>query len=237
MEKQTKVKKTKEKVEAKPSRSKVLKAPLFSGEGELIGEISLNTEIFGNKVNEKLIAQALRVYLANQRLGAASTKTRSEVEGSGAKPWRQKGTGRARAGSKRAPHWKGGGVAHGPRPKSFNLELPKKMKRKALLSALSAKASENEIVIIDKIVFKEPKTKTAANLLAKMRVKGKSLVILESKDEAVKKSFNNLPKTNTEPVENLTTYEILNNKSLIFTKRALEKADNWYIGGGSLGSK
>ena len=217
------------KVETKKEKAR-LTAPLYSQKGENVGQVALKREIFGNKVNEKLMTQAVRVYLTNKRAGTASTKTRSEVSGGGAKPWRQKGTGRARAGSIRAPQWRGGGVAHGPQPKIYELILPKKMKRKALLSALSAKAKDKEIVILEDLKLKEPKTKTAVGLVAKLPVKGRSLLVIEDKDEVVQKSVRNLPTVNLEILRNLNTLTVLSRDSLILTKGALDKMENLYLG-------
>lgn len=210
-------------------KEKPLNVPLFNQKGERIGRFSLNKDIFGNKVNRDLMTQAVRVYLINQRVGAASTKTRSEVSGGGAKPWRQKGLGRARAGSSRVPHWKGGGVAHGPMPKAYELTLPKKMRKKALLSALSAKAAEGDIVVLDDLKFKEPKTKLAAKLIAKLPVEGKSLVTIGEKDELVQKSLRNLPEVKLETLHNLSTFTVLDTDKLIFTKNILKEMEQKYL--------
>jgi len=205
-------------------------APLFNQKGEALGEISLDKEIFGNKLNESLINQSIRVYLANQKKGTASTKTRAEVSGGGAKPWKQKGTGRARAGSIRAPHWRGGGVVHGPRSGHVKLSLPKKMRRKALLSALSAKAVGSEIIVLEELKFKEPKTKTAAKLIEKLPVKGKSLVVLDEKNETTQKSLRNLTQVSFDQVQNLNTFSVLNSDILIITKNSLDKMRKFYLG-------
>lgn len=216
-------------VTRKPSEGKTLTAPLYNQKGEKVGQVSLDKEIFGNKVNQTLISQAARVYLTNQRGGTASTKTRSEVARGGGKPWRQKGLGRARVGSIRIPQWRGGGVAHGPKPKAFELSLPKKMRRKAILSTLSSKAADKEIMVLKELAFKEPKTKVAAKLFSSLPLKGKSLLIIGEKDENVQKSVRNLPTVSLEPVPNLNTYVLLNNDNLIFTKTALEKMSKLYL--------
>ena len=206
-----------------------LSAPLYKQNGEKAGKIKLNAEIFGAKINEALMTQAVKVYLANQRRGTASTKTRGEVSGGGSKPWRQKGLGRARAGSSRTPHWRGGGVVNGPKPKSFTLELPKKMKRKALFSALSSKAKGESIVVVDQISFKEPKTKLAAKMISNLPVKEKNLFIIEGGNRNAQKSLRNLPNIEVKDIQNLNTFEVLNEDILIFTKNVLSKMEELYL--------
>ena len=228
--------KTKKVSSKKAEKEKVLSAPLFKQSGEKSGKIKLNPEIFGTKINEALMTQAVKVYLVNQRKGAASTKTRSEVSGGGAKPWRQKGTGRARAGSNRDPHWRGGGVVHGPKPKTFELDMPKKMKRKSLLSALSSKAKDESIVVIEDLKFKEPKTKLAAKMVSSLPIKEKNLFIVEGKDSNVHKSLRNLTKVDVRVVQNLNTYEILNEDVLVLTKSVLSKMEDLYLRGKSNGN-
>ncbi|MCH8820989.1 50S ribosomal protein L4 [Patescibacteria group bacterium] len=207
-----------------------LSAPLYGQKGEKLGRVKLNPNIFGNKINEELMKQAVRIYLTNQRKGTASTKTRGEVSGGGAKPWKQKGLGKARTGSIRDPHWKGGGVIHGPKPRKFELSFPKKMKRKSLLSALSDKAKEENLVVIKELKFKEPKTKMAADLMLKLPIKGKSLFVLDSNDQNAQKSFRNLPNVGLENLHNLNTFLVVNISNLIVTKAALDKMDREYLG-------
>ena len=220
------------KIETKKTKNiKILSAPLFNQNGEKSGDLKLNPEIFGVKINEVLMTQAVRVYLANQRKGSASTKTRGEVSGGGIKPHKQKGLGKARAGSIRMPQWRGGGVVHGPKPKSFDLSLPKKMKRRALLSALSSKAKDNKVVIVEEIKYKEPKTKTAVKLLSKLPTRKKNLFLVEGKDINVQKSLRNLSGVNVKVIQNLTTYEILNENVLIITKNVLAKMEELYLKG------
>ncbi len=210
-------------------KEKPLVAPLFNQKGEELGQFNLNKEIFGSKINKNLLTQAVRVYLTNQRQGSASSKTRGEVSGGGAKPWRQKGLGRARAGSSRIVHWRGGGVVHGPKPKTFTLTLPKKMKKKALLCALSVKASEGDIVVLNDLKFKEPKTKLAAALISKLPVKGKGLLMIKGKDETVHKSMRNLTNIELGSLHNLNTYSILNTDKLIFTKDILKEMEQKFL--------
>ena len=226
------MKKIKSEVKTKKTSQKVanLSAPLYGQKGEKLGSVKLNPEIFGAKINEELMKQAIRIYLTNQRKGTASTKTRGEVSGGGKKPWKQKGLGKARTGSIRDPHWRGGGVIHGPKPKKFELSFPKKMKRKALLSALSDKAREASVVVIKEIKFKEPKTKVAVDLMSKLPIKGKSLFVLDGKDQNVQKSFRNLPYVDLENLHSLNTFQVINKSNLILTKASLEKMDKEYLG-------
>ena len=228
--------KTKKISSKKTEKENFLTAPLFKQSGEKVGKIKLNPDIFGAKINETLMTQAVNVYLANQRKSGAITKTRGEVAGGGAKPWRQKGTGRARAGSNRDPHWRGGGVVHGPKSKTFELDLPKKMKRKSLLSALSYKAKDDSIVVVENLKFKEPKTKLASKMISSLPVKEKNLFIIEGKDENTQKSLRNLSKVNVKAVQNLNTYEILNEDVLVLTKNVLSKMEDLYLRGESNGN-
>lgn len=215
----------------KPSKKELgLSAPLYGQKGEKLGSIKLNPSIFGNKINEDLMKQAIRIYLINQRKGTASTKTRGEVSGGGAKPWKQKGLGKARTGSIRDPHWRGGGVIHGPKPKEFKLSFPKKMRRKSLFSALSDKVKEENLVVIKELNFKEPKTKVAADLMLKLPIKGKSLFVLDSNNQNIQKSFRNLPNVELENLHSLNTFSVVNRSNLILTKAALDKMDKEYLG-------
>ena len=229
MEKITKSPKTKEtKTKAAPKTKAVTKketgltVEVFDVSGKVVGRIKLSKEVFGVVPNKNLMSQAVRVYLANQRLGNASAKTRGEVRGGGRKPWRQKGTGRARAGSIRSPLWRGGGVVHGPQRRDFSLELPKKMKQKALVSALSDKVKEGGLVILNDINFKEPKTKEAALMLKNLNVSAKSLVTLPEFGEKETKALRNLKEIRLLKTADLNTYEVLNTKKLLITKSGVE---------------
>jgi large subunit ribosomal protein L4 len=225
-----KVKTTKAKTQEKVAARTGLSVQLFDEHGKIVGEIELPKEIFGQKENPALLAQAARVYLANQKPLLASTKTRSLVRGGGRKPWRQKGTGRARIGTIRAPHWRGGGVVFGPQPREVDLKLTKKMRQAALASSLSKKFKENSLVVVDKISFKEPKTKKASDLLNKLPVqssKGKMLVLEEMKDEVVK-SFRNIEDLAISPALDLNVLDVLKSSSLIFTREAIEKLKGRY---------
>jgi len=229
MEKETKNPATKKKVTKirkiqKPKEER-LSIPLYNQKGEVAGRISLPKEIFGQKPNRSLLSQAARVYLDRQKPPTASTKTRAEVAGGGRKPYRQKGTGRARAGSIRSPLWRGGGIIFGPKPLSAPRQLPKKMRQKALATALSEKLTEKSLTIVDKLDFKEPKTKKAADFLAKnpLREKKKILLVLADKTEATVKSFRNLQKVEITRALDLNTLEVLKFPGLIFTLEAVDK--------------
>ena len=202
---------------------KSIQAPMFDITGRAQGTISLPKEIFGVKPNENLISQAVRIYFTNISTHNASTKTRSFVRGGGAKPWRQKGTGRARAGSIRSPLWVGGGITFGPHPRKVRLALPKKMKKKALNSALSKQREDGAIKVISNFDSMEPKTKVAVALFKKLSLSGKTLLILENIEQKVKLATRNIPQTEIETVPNLNAYKVLTNRNLLLSKQALEK--------------
>ncbi|OGY24211.1 MAG: 50S ribosomal protein L4 [Candidatus Woykebacteria bacterium RBG_13_40_15] len=204
---------------------KGLKTPIFNREGEAVKSILLPKEIFGQKTNKALLAQVIRIYLANQRPPTASTKTRSEVAGGGRKPHRQKGTGRARAGSIRAPGRRGGGIVFGPQPTATLLKAPKKMRQKAFSIALSDKYTEGNILFVDSLEFKQPKTKTAAKILTKLPLKkrGKILLVLYGDSSTSSKSFRNLENIKIKKIDDLNILDLLKADSSIFTLDALEK--------------
>ena len=194
-----------------------LSAPLFAADGTAKGEIPLDPEVFGIEPNLAVLHQVVTAQLAGARAGTASTKTRAEVRGGGRKPWRQKGLGRARQGSIRAPQWTGGGVAHGPKPRDFSQRTPKKMKRLALRSALSARASEQAVLVVEPLDWSAPKTKQAKALLEAMGATGKVLVVLGRTDEVAERSFRNLPEVHlTEPGQ-ITAYDVLWSDRVVFT--------------------
>jgi large subunit ribosomal protein L4 len=186
-----------------------LKAPVFKPDGTSGGDVKLDTEVFGIEPNMSVLHQVVTAQLAAARAGTASTKTRSQVRGGGRKPWRQKGLGRARHGSIRSPQWVGGGVAHGPQPRSYAQRTPKKMKRLALRSALSARASESAIMVVDDIDWSTPKTSQAVGLLEAMKAGGNTLVVLSQLDGAAGKSFRNLPQVRLVEPGQLTAYDVL----------------------------
>ena len=197
-------------------------AEVFNISGKKEGSVSLSREIFGAKVNKKLLAQALHIYFVNSSAHHGSAKTRSEVRGGGAKPWRQKGTGRARAGSRRSPLWVGGAKALGPKPRKTVLTLPKKMKRQSLISALSAKAQSGEVKVVTSFEKIQPKTKIVANFLKKTEQKGSTIFVISAKNNNAILATRNLQKVLLDTADGLNTFEVIKNQNLIFTKEALQ---------------
>ena len=196
---------------------------VFDINGSKIGEVDLEPEIFEQKVNQDVLHQYVKAYLVNQRQGTVSKKGRSEVSGGGAKPWRQKGTGRARAGSNRSPIWVGGGRVFPPKPRNFEIALPKKIKKEALRSALSDKMKESRIKAIDNLSPDKPKTKTIADLLKKLGVeKGKSLLLFEGENSNLIKSSRNIAKLSVKRAQLVNCYDVLNCDYLIMTKPAMK---------------
>jgi large subunit ribosomal protein L4 len=191
--------------------------------GDVVGKATLDDAVFGAQVNVPVMHQVVRAQLAAARAGTHATKTRGEVSGGGKKPWRQKGTGRARQGSNRAPHWTGGGVVFGPQPRSYEMKVPRKMRALALRSALSDRAREGRIAVVDGFTFESPKTKDAVKALESLGVSGKSLVVLEERNDAIGLSFRNLPGTHVILVDQLNTYDVLNADWVVFTQAALTR--------------
>lgn len=208
-----------------------LSVDVFDTKGKVIGKTSMPKEIFAAKVNPVLMAQAVRVYLANQRKGTASTKTRGEIHASTRKIYRQKGTGRARHGAISAPIFVGGGVVFGPKPRDYSLSLPKKMRRKALSSALTTKLKDQAVRVVDGLEKLEPKTKVmykTITLIAEgegQRVKGKILLIIPEKVESVQRAARNIEGVTIRPANLLNTYEVLNNDMLLFMKDSIEELE------------
>ncbi len=192
------------------------------------GEIELADSVFAIEPNEAVLHAAVRAYLLNQRLGTQSTLTRTEVSGGGKKPWRQKGTGRARQGSTRAPQWTHGGVALGPKPRKYRTDLNKKVKRLALCSALSAKAQNSELVIVDAITAEAYKTRPMVDMLAAIGAGKKALVVLDGNDPMVVKSFANIPGVKTVRYNEINVYDILNCDTLVTVKSAAAKISEVY---------
>ncbi len=201
---------------------------LYNMEGKQIGDINLSEAVFGQEVNKSVLHQVVVNYLANQRQGTQSTKTRSEVRGGGIKPWRQKGTGRARQGSIRAPQWIKGGIALGPKPRDYGYVLNKKVKIVALKSALSSKVAEQEIIVVDDINMTEIKTKTVDTMLKNLNVESKALIVTCDKNDNVVKSAKNIPGVSTAFTGSLNVYEILGHDKLIITKDAVTKLEEVY---------
>ena len=196
-------------------------ASVFDMTGAKTGEMELNAAVFGIEPNEVVLHAAVKNYLANQRQGTQSTLTRTEVRGGGIKPWRQKGTGRARQGSIRAPQWTHGGIVFAPKPRSYSYVLNKKVKRLAMKSALSAKAAAGEIIVIDSIKMDSIKTKDFRAFLTAVKADGKSLVVTPAKDETIVKSARNIPGVITSMANLINVYDILNAKYLVLDKEAL----------------
>ena len=187
--------------------------------------IALEEEVFGAEINKDLLYRTVRMQRINRRQGTSSTKTRGEVRGGGRKPWRQKGTGRARAGSRRSPIWVGGGTVFGPKPRSYNIKLTKKMLKKALSSALSDRAKDEKIALVDHIGFETPKTKDAVSLITRLGMTGTTLVVVGAGEynRAVKKSFSNLPGVKCLACAGINVYDILRHEGLVLTNEALDE--------------
>ncbi len=204
------------------------KVSVYDMNGNAVSELELNDAVFGIEPSQYAMHQAVVNFLANQRHGTQSTLTRTEVSGGGKKPWRQKGTGHARQGSTRSPQWRHGGIALGPKPRSYSYTLNKKVKRLALLSALSSKVQENEIVVVDKISTDGYKTKAIVNMLKAIGADGKALIVLDTVDAQVIKSAANIPGVKTTQVGTLNVYDILNYDKFVVVKDAVAKIEEVY---------
>jgi len=190
--------------------------------------VELSDDIFGVEVNTHVMYEAVKNYLANQRQGTQSAKTRGEVRGGGRKPWRQKGTGRARQGSTRSPQWVGGGVVFAPKPRDYSYKLPKRIKRLALKSALSSKVQDNEIIVVDSLVLDKPKTKDMIKVLLNLKAGKKTLVVIPERDENVILASRNIPGVKTAYVNTINVYDILNCDSFLITRDAVNKVEEVY---------
>lgn len=204
------------------------KVDLYNMNGEVVGDIELNENIFGIEVSKEALHMAVVNQLANKRQGTQSTKTKSEVRGGGIKPWRQKGTGRARQGSIRSAQWIKGGIVLGPKPRSYRYTLPKKLKRLAMKSALTSKVSENDIFVLDKLDFESIKTKQMVKVLGNLKVDSSALIVLPEKNEAVEKSARNIPGVKTAFVNTINVYDILKYDKFIITRDAVSKVEEVY---------
>ncbi|MEK7805569.1 MAG: 50S ribosomal protein L4 [Planctomycetota bacterium] len=199
-----------------------MEIPVYSKEGEKVDNLQLDDKKFGGPIHKKLLRDAVIMYEANKRQGTASTKTKGEVAGGGRKPWAQKHTGRARAGSIRSPLWKGGGVSHGPKPRDYSFSIPKKARRLALCTALSAKARDNELVVIDDLNFAVPKTSQMVSILKALNIDNSScLIVIPKANEMVWKSARNIPSVKVMTSTELNAYEVLRPKKVLLTKEAL----------------
>ena len=196
--------------------------------GAEVGTYDLAETVFGVTPNEAVLHAAVRAYLLNQRQGTQSTLTRTEVSGGGKKPWRQKGTGRARQGSTRSPQWTHGGIALGPKPRSYRVDLNKKTKRVALFSALSTKVAGNEMIVVDTIAATEYKTKTMVSMLKAIGASSKVLVVLADNTAEVVKSFANIEGVKTTQANTINVYDVLNCNTIVFAKGAVEKIEEVY---------
>ena len=194
------------------------KVDIKKSDGAKSGTIELDENIFGIEPNVAVMHQVVNAQLAAKRSGTHSTKTRAEVRGGGAKPWKQKGTGRARAGSSRIPHWRGGGIALGPKPRDYSQRTPKKMKRLALRSALSDRAQSNSVYVVDAWEFETPSTKAAKTALEAIGAEGKVLIVTNAEDANTEKSFRNLSNVNVLSSDQLNVFDILVSDSIVFTK-------------------
>lgn len=201
---------------------------VYSVEGKKVKEIELKEEIFGIEPNEAVVHSVLVNFLANQRQGTQSTKTRAEVRGGGRKPWRQKGTDRARQGSIRAPQWVKGGIALGPKPRSYSYTVNKKERRLAIKSMLSSKVLENALVVVDTLDLKEIKTKEMVKILNNLKVEGKTLMLLPEKNENVQKSARNIEGVKTTLVNTINVYDLLKYKNLVMTLDTVKKLEEVY---------
>ncbi len=202
------------------------KLSVYNISGEITGEIELNEIVFGVEFNEAVVHQAVVMQLANQRQGTSATKTRAMVRGGGRKPWKQKGTGRARCGSNRSPVWVGGGTTFGPQPRSYTKKMPRQARRLALRCALSAKVAAGQVVVVEGLTFDAPKTKNVAALLnAFQAADAKALLITAGADKNVELSARNMPKVTTITTMGLNCFDILNSNKVILAKEAVEKIE------------
>ena len=201
---------------------------VYNVEGKKVKSVDLKEEVFGIEPNEAVVHSVLVNFLANQRQGTQSTKTRAEVRGGGRKPWRQKGTGRARQGSIRAPQWIKGGIALGPKPRSYKYTVNKKERRLAIKSLLSSKVLENELTVVDTFAFDTIKTKQMVNALNNLKVEGKSLILLAEKNENVQKSARNIEGTKTSLVNTINVYDLLKYNKLVLTVDAVKSLEEVY---------
>lgn len=201
------------------------KVAVYNMQGAQVGEMELNNDVFGVEVNQAVLHSAVVLQLASLRRGTHSTKLRGEVRGGGRKPWRQKGTGRARAGSIRSPLWRGGAILFGPKPRSYSFSMPKKQRRLALKSALSSKVESGKLIVLDELSFGAPKTKQVVELLNNLKVAGKALLVTGEFNEAVEKSARNISGVAAVEASGINVYDILNHDTVVVTKEAVAKVE------------
>lgn len=200
---------------------------IYNVAGEVVGQIELNPVVFGIEPNVSVVHQAVVCQLANARRGTSDTKTRAEVNATGAKLWRQKGTGRARQGSRRAPHFKGGGVAFGPHPRSYEQRLPRKMRRLALRSVLSSKVIENQLMVVDGLAMETPRTKAMLAVLQALKVEGKAMIVMGQRDERVKMASRNIPGLMAVTPETMNLIDLLSRDRVVMTVDAVNAVNEW----------
>ena len=203
------------------------KVDVYDINGKKVSDVELNEAVFGIEPNEAIVHSVLVNYLANQRQGTQNTKTRAEVRGGGRKPWRQKGTGRARQGSIRAPQWMKGGIALGPKPRSYKYAIPKKMRKLALKSVLTSKVEEKELIVVDKLELKEIKTKEMVKVLNNLNTK-KALIVLSEKNLNVQASARNIENVKTTLVNTINVFDLLKYDNLVVTEDAIKKLEEVY---------
>ncbi len=204
------------------------KVALYDMSGAQIGELELNDKVFGIEPNTAVMHDFVKMQLANKRVGTSSSKTRAEVSGGGKKPWRQKGTGRARVGSSRNPVWTGGGIAFGPKPRDYSYRLPRKVRRLAMKSALSSKIIDNNIIVVDELKFDEPKTKLMIATLQSLNSGPKTLVVTADGDSNVMKSARNIPGVKPLRVDFINVYDLLKYDTLLITRDAVARVEEVY---------
>ena len=204
------------------------KVDVYNMQGKKVSDVELSEAVFGIEPNENIVHSALVNYLANQRQGTQSTKTRAEVSGGGRKPWRQKGTGRARQGSTRAPQWIKGGIALGPKPRSYSYRINKKEKQLAIRSLLSAKVLDNELTVVDKLEVEEAKTKVMAKALTDLKVEGKALIILADRNDNVLRSSRNIEGVKTIELNTINVFDLLNCNKLVLPLDTVKKLEEVY---------
>ncbi|CDE54359.1 50S ribosomal protein L4 [Clostridium sp. CAG:269] len=204
------------------------KVDVYNMQGKKVSDVELSEAVFGIEPNENIVHSALVNYLANQRQGTQSTKTRAEVSGGGRKPWRQKGTGRARQGSIRAPQWIKGGIALGPKPRSYSYRINKKEKQLAIRSLLSAKVLDNELTVVDKLEVEEAKTKVMAKALTDLKVEGKTLIILADRNDNVLRSSRNIEGVKTIELNTINVFDLLNCNKLVLPLDTVKKLEEVY---------
>ena len=199
---------------------------IFNLQGVQVGQRALDETLWDGRVNERLLSQAVAMYRTNRRAGTASTKTRSAVSGGGKKPWKQKHTGRARAGSTRSPLWRHGGIVFGPHPRNMHYRLPQVIRRKALLESLKGKLRDEELVVVDRLAAETPKTKPFAALASVFQVAGKSIIVLDESTTALVKSLRNLASFELRSAANLNAFDVLNAHKVLVTQAAFERLES-----------